>query len=885
MHRIEPSLIEKQLLSEIQSMNEARIELDDITSNMKRLNDNELSRNQSIQDSQLSKETTMAINSMISSLKNNLQNSVDKYLATKHYTDQDLCRLMSVFNLDRVSEISVIKLLDTVDLFSKKNEDEIHDSDMLWTFKDNDPEYNCTQKRIPIVKLTDSIGKAIATDWYIERKIRDNKEINEYLQKKLNVYKRKPDTKLRYHLARRLGVKIGDILDEVEIHKIGSYILNGIIESCKIYNKKTDQEESAFKHAHVYGAAVLQGVIKCHNGIYELLKNRTKFKAPKEIPPKSKPMIIPPRPWKNTSEGPYFYYNENLMRFNSFNRQYKILRKSTINCELNTFYGSLNIMQNVSWKINKRVLDVMEYIYNIENGNIAKLPSKIDIELPIKPNKNEYNSDSEYKNAMNNYDYKWKSITKKNREMHSLRCDFNLKINLAKELLQLNALYFPLNIDFRGRIYPISPHISHIGSDICRGILMFSKGKPLGSKGFYWQKVNLANKFGYDKVSNDKRCEWTENNWDNIINCGNDPIKHKWWLTADSPWQALSIIFELNDIYNCDNINEYISCIGVGQDGSCNGLQHYAGMLRDTKMAENVNVASRDKRGDIYTVVKDYVNELINQDYNTTNDKNIKQMSSKIKDKITRKMIKQTVMTSVYGVTDYGAKAQVKKWLLDAINSNNLDGFNLNTKDGILEIAKISSYIATHTTNAIGKANTPAYLTMLWLRDCASLIALHGHFVSWKTPLNLPCTQHYSKDRFIRVTGKFQEILLADNENTKTNKFKQSNAFPPNLVHSLDSTHCLMTANLCYNKIINNNNDRLKITFASIHDSFWTHASDVDTMNQIIRECFIELHNKPILYDLYQTLKVLHPNIQFCEPPKQGNFQLNEVKQSEFFFS
>ena len=33
------------------------------------------------------------------------------------------------------------------------------------------------------------------------------------------------------------------------------------------------------------------------------------------------------------------------------------------------------------------------------------------------------------------------------------------------------------------------------------------------------------------------------------------------------------------------------------------------------------------------------------------------------------------------------------------------------------------------------------------------------------------------------------------------------------------------------------------IAFASVHDSFWTHAGDVDRMNSILRNKFIELHS------------------------------------------
>ena len=35
--------------------------------------------------------------------------------------------------------------------------------------------------------------------------------------------------------------------------------------------------------------------------------------------------------------------------------------------------------------------------------------------------------------------------------------------------------------------------------------------------------------------------------------------------------------------------------------------------------------------------------------------------------------------------------------------------------------------------------------------------------------------------------------------------------------------------------------------YAGVHDSFWTHACDVENMSQILREKFVELYDMPIL--------------------------------------
>lgn len=56
-------------------------------------------------------------------------------------------------------------------------------------------------------------------------------------------------------------------------------------------------------------------------------------------------------------------------------------------------------------------------------------------------------------------------------------------------------------MDFRGRLYPIPPHLNHMGPDIARGLLEFSEGKKLGTSGLRWLKIHLANKMGKDKLS------------------------------------------------------------------------------------------------------------------------------------------------------------------------------------------------------------------------------------------------------------------------------------------------------------------------------------------------------------------------------------------------
>merc|ERR1711970_1717408 len=98
-------------------------------------------------------------------------------------------------------------------------------------------------------------------------------------------------------------------------------------------------------------------------------------------------------------------------------------------------------------------------------------------------------------------------------------------------------------------------------------------------------KVNLANKFGLDKVPNVERAAWADERIDKILHCADNPKTDLWYFDADYPFSALGIIFEMADAIRSGDPENFYSGIPVAQDGSCNGLQHYAAMTRDEGLA------------------------------------------------------------------------------------------------------------------------------------------------------------------------------------------------------------------------------------------------------------------------------------------------------------
>lgn len=121
---------------------------------------------------------------------------------------------------------------------------------------------------------------------------------------------------------------------------------------------------------------------------------------------------------------------------------------------------------------------------------------------------------------------------------------------------------------------------------------------------------------------------------------------------------------ELHAALNSPSPTEFESSLPVHQDGTCNGLQHYAALGGDDRGAQQVNLARGDRPSDVYTYVGNMVEKRLSEDINSGDEYHAK-YASLLLGKITRKVVKQTVMTTVYGVTFIGAREQIEKQLKD----------------------------------------------------------------------------------------------------------------------------------------------------------------------------------------------------------------------------
>lgn len=146
-------------------------------------------------------------------------------------------------------------------------------------------------------------------------------------------------------------------------------------------------------------------------------------------------------------------------------------------------------------------------------------------------------------------------------------------MQVARKYKKEAKFYYPHNVDFRGRAYPMHPNLNHLGSDLCRGLLEFGEGRPLGHNGLRWLKIQLANVFavgGVDKLSFDGRVAFVDDNLEDIKDSAMQPLEGKrWWLKAEDPFQCLAACMSLRDALESGDVENFICFTPVQQVFYC----------------------------------------------------------------------------------------------------------------------------------------------------------------------------------------------------------------------------------------------------------------------------------------------------------------------------
>lgn len=568
-------------------------------------------------------------------------------------------------------------------------------------------------------------------------------------------------------------------------------------------------------------------------------------RARQDMRPRYLPMIVQPYPWGKDAQGGYVKIRTPFVA-----KPTRTQKAALARADLEPVYERLNSLAAPGWRINQRVFRVMGEIAR-SGGGIAGIPSERRVNKPVRPT--DYDSNEVAKKA-------WKraavAVHRENIRLAADRVTFGHKMAIAELVLDRPAIYFPHQFDFRGRAYPVPPHLNHHGDDVCRGLLESADAVPLGPEGAFWLRVQAADCFGLDKLPFEERVDWTDAHAGDIARVTSDPLGTvDWWAAAEKPWQFLAACYALDG----DGTHHITDA-----DGTCNGLQQYAALGRDEDGAAEVNMIDSDRPRSLYTTVADRVRPRVLADAATIPA--AARIVAAVESGQTkwRTLVKQPTMTTVYGVTMIGARDQQRDVLKDA----GLSG------DALYESAV---YLSRITLEEVSRTCVAAAGIMEWFRRCGRLIVATGEDIRWTTPVGFPVVQPYRRFKAVTITtlaGNLRQLV--DEGDVPVKKGKQVSGMAPNYIHSLDKSHMLETSLECREQ---------HVWFAAVHDCFKTHAGTRDRLNAILRERFVALHERPLLQSLLDEWQQTYPGVEFPDPPTAGTFDIRQVLNARYFFS
>jgi DNA-directed RNA polymerase len=620
------------------------------------------------------------------------------------------------------------------------------------------------------------------------------------------------------------------------------------------------------------------------------------------ISPMFQPCVVPPKPWVAITGGGYWANGRRPLALVRTHSKKGLMRYEDV--YMPEVYKAVNIAQNTAWKINKKVLAVVNEIVNWKNCPVADIPSLERQELPPKPDDIDTNEAArkEWKKAA-------AGIYRLDKARVSRRISIEFMLEQANKFASKKAIWFPYNMDWRGRVYAV-PMFNPQGNDMTKGLLTLAKGKPIGEEGFYWLKIHGANCAGVDKVPFPERIAFIEKHVDDILACAKDPINNTWWAEQDSPFCFLAFCFEYAGVAH--HGLSYSCSLPLAFDGSCSGIQHFSAMLRDEVGGRAVNLLPSETVQDIYGIVAQKVNEILKQDaingtpneMITVTDKDTGEISERLKlgtatlaqqwlaYGVTRSVTKRSVMTLAYGSKEFGFRQQV----LDDTIQPAIDGGK-----GLMftQPNQAAGYMAKLIWDAVSVTVVAAVEAMNWLKSAAKLLAAevkdkktkeilrHRCAVHWTTPDGFPVWQEYRKPLQKRLDmiflGQFRlQPTINTLKDSGIDAHKQESGIAPNFVHSQDGSHLRMTVVYAHEKYGIE-------SFALIHDSFGTIPVDAGKLFKAVRETMVLTYeNNDVLADFYdQFADQLHETQLDKMPPlpKKGKLNLQDILKSDFAFA
>lgn len=606
------------------------------------------------------------------------------------------------------------------------------------------------------------------------------------------------------------------------------------------------------------------------------------------------PMVAEPKKWTGMYEGGYLspYIRRNKLIKNNDPEYIKLINKT----QMPIVYEAINHLQETKWQINTEVLEVVKDLWT-EGHSVAGIPEREDIPLiPFPYPELDKETERTEEQAKNISEWKQKvyGIHKENVKVRSIRILTQQIINIADKFKNYETIWFPYQMDFRGRLYPIPVLLQPQGGDLAKGLLRFSEGKKCDETGIKWFKIHGANMWGYDKAAYKDRVRFIEERINEVKSYAENPLLNRGWSEADKPFQFLAWCFEFKRYL--ENPKEFYSKIPVQLDGTCNGLQHYSALLKDPVGGAAVNLINSETPNDIYAKVAEklelklkgitngYDNSTILCTLNNTDSLDSKISALWQSLGINRKLTKRPVMVLPYGGTQLSCRQYITEYLTENYSSEFLYNHFKIGNNSTECVYKISVWLSKYLWEAIKETLQAAIIGMDYLKKVVQVINRYKQFVQWLTPVGLIVRQGYKEQKSREIKTELYGKCLKTTIKTELedyNSMKQLNGICPNFIHSLDAACLMLYLHKCKESGIN--------SFMTVHDCYGVHAQDTEKSARLLRESFCEIYQRPLLDDFLFDVTVNIPNDidnpDLPEKPKEGELNTDEVMKSEYFFN
>lgn len=354
------------------------------------------------------------------------------------------------------------------------------------------------------------------------------------------------------------------------------------------------------------------------------------------------PYTTEPPNWVSLTEGGYDYPEE--IRWSFIKTQTKSTQD---NNKIKTPLKAANVLQRVPYRVNSWVLQVVTE--GISRGFSFNGHCNYSSEVDLSRSSSlllESNCTLEHRLCQ----------AKKHREKRRLMPRYiqtSTVLTLANKYID-NTLYFPVQADFRGRLYYVPKSLNPQGNALAKGLLQFANPTPTqGAED--WFLIGGANVYGI-KGSLQSRQDWILDNEASIRRVAHDPLgTGSFWLEASEPFLFLAFCHEFDEWVQ--NRFDFKTRLPVRLDHTASGLQMVSLIMGDKELQKLTNLVDPSQPYDVYQKILSNLHEKLSK-------------SPRPEDhlwKLSKPLIKLLTLNYMYGGTDYGMERAVVGWYTETM--------------------------------------------------------------------------------------------------------------------------------------------------------------------------------------------------------------------------